>query len=318
MLEKTRKGVNGWWRFPKSWVNDGFLSMENATAFRLLLFIVSSVNYCQCDYFGEKLQPGEMIYTWVAANRALGESRQKIRTAENALIKMGYIERRSNNHYSIIRLLDYSFFQGNQQQQPQGQEMGQKEEDYKEDTPVVENKKREKKPLAWEPEIKEVMRYFVEVTGKPRAWDCKTTVKALTARFNDKHTVDQCKQVIDFVNVRWTEQYIDPKNVFSSKFPSYLEQSKDKPRQLAFTDVPASQEEQEREIKERFERESNNPYFTGLLEEVKKHREKGWISLVELMGAPPAVKLLGWMKEYRREEWEKEKELMGKEKEGKK
>lgn len=82
-------------------------------------------------------------------------------------------------------------------------------------------------------DIKEIIEYFNNTTGKRYKDSSKSTRSHITARLKEGFSVDDFKAVIDKKTAEWKddskmEQYLRPETLFGTKFESYLNQKKTK------------------------------------------------------------------------------------------
>lgn len=94
---------------------------------------------------------------------------------------------------------------------------------------LVENLKNKKKDLIPRlDEIKEVVSFLNEKSGKEFRYQTKNTQSHIGARLKEGFTVDELKRVIELKCKEWLgdkdmEQYIRPQTLFAGKFESYLQ-----------------------------------------------------------------------------------------------
>ena len=78
-------------------------------------------------------------------------------------------------------------------------------------------------------DIKDIIEYFNNTTGKRYKVSSKSTRSHIIARLKEKFTVDDFKAVIDKKTAEWKndtkmERYLRPETLFGTKFESYLNQ----------------------------------------------------------------------------------------------
>jgi len=81
-------------------------------------------------------------------------------------------------------------------------------------------------------ERKEIINYLNEKTNSKFRHNSNNVKKHLVARFNEKFTVEDCKEVIDKKVADWSnteyEKFLRPETLFGNKFESYLNQKSQK------------------------------------------------------------------------------------------
>lgn len=86
-------------------------------------------------------------------------------------------------------------------------------------------------------EIKTIVDYLNEKTGKKYKPSSKTTRKHITARLKEGYTLEDFKKVIDnkcedWLNDPTMNQYLRPETLFGNKFEGYLNQNKNKKKEF--------------------------------------------------------------------------------------
>ena len=78
------------------------------------------------------------------------------------------------------------------------------------------------------PEVKEIIEYLNEKTGKHYKSEGYQNRRGINARLDEGFTVDDFRRVIDIKTAEWMgtdmEQYLRPQTLFGTKFESYLNQ----------------------------------------------------------------------------------------------
>lgn len=91
-------------------------------------------------------------------------------------------------------------------------------------------KSKSKSKSKYSEEIKEIVEYLNSVCGTKYRSDSATTVRHISARLEEKYTVDDFKKVIDTKFAQWgrdqkMKEYLRPQTLFAGNFESYLNQT---------------------------------------------------------------------------------------------
>ncbi len=166
-----------------------------------------------------------------ASNEYLAEfcqcTKVKVSTAISKLIEFGY--------------LDKAGFDGRRRILKSRLKLSlrQTQTNFKADTNKVDsnNKDNNKDNNKSNKDIKEIVNYLNENAGTHYRSTTDATIKVITARLNEKFTVDDFKTVIDKKVSQWKgtsmEEYLRPQTLFGSKFESYLNQTINKQEKAA-------------------------------------------------------------------------------------
>ncbi|MEG2288417.1 MAG: conserved phage C-terminal domain-containing protein [Clostridium sp.] len=77
----------------------------------------------------------------------------------------------------------------------------------------------------------EIIEYLNLQTGKKFRSDTKVTLRLIKAKFQEGFTMDDFRNVIDNMKIRWTgtkfQEYLAPTTLFAGKFETYLNQGKE-------------------------------------------------------------------------------------------
>lgn len=223
----------------KKW---GWYSDPNTKA--VFIHLLLSANWQDGEFRGEKIRAGECVFGRKKAAKDLGLSEQNVRTAINHLLKSGEISTtKVTNRFTIIKIEKWAFYQGretesnhqsNQQltsSQPAANHI-QEEKEEKEGKEVCIARAREEAPAADNDfEIRAILTYLNEETGRSfRPTDQKTRA-LITARLEEGHRVSDFLTVIDNKTRQWLgdekmEQFLTPRTLFSADhFEDYLAQT---------------------------------------------------------------------------------------------
>lgn len=101
--------------------------------------------------------------------------------------------------------------------------------------------------------FKEIIDYLNEKTGKNFRHTTAATKKCITARWNDKRTLENFKYVIDVKTAEWLNdtkmnQYLCPTTLFGAKFENYLNQKGAAPVAKPIADYTGYDFDKEREL----------------------------------------------------------------------
>ena len=170
------------------------------------------------------VKPGQFIFGRHSAAKKIKMSPSTIWKRMQKLKNMQNLNIDSNSHYSIITIIKWGSYQGENNKG-----------DSKGDSRVTAGEHKQ--------ECKEIIKYLNHVSGR----DFKhidSNYRLIHARLTDGHTVDNCKLVVShkFNDPSFDKKYFRPATLFqASKFDGYLADAREnqKPKvEKVFTDDP--------------------------------------------------------------------------------
>lgn len=171
------------------------------------------------------LKPGQFIFGRKKAALELDMKESTIRDYMNLLKYDNTLDIKSTNKYSVVTVINWGFYQGREENPDNNP-------DNKNDSKRTANQhKQEVKELKELNNIPfaEIVTYLNDVSGKSFKPSSTLAQKHIKARWNEKHTLEDFKKVIDVKVVEWRgtdqEMYIRPETLFGPKFEGYLNQA---------------------------------------------------------------------------------------------
>lgn len=210
----------------------------------VFIHLLLSANWQDGEFRGEKVRAGECVFGRKKAAEELGLSERQVRTALDHLRKSGEISTtKTTNRFSIIKIEKWTFYQSGKTESDHQNDQAstsrrpasdhiQEEKEEKEEKEVCITRAREEAPAADNDfEIRAILNYLNEETGRSfRPTDQKTRA-LITARLEEGHRVSDFLTVIDNKTRQWLgdekmEQFLTPRTLFSADhFEDYLAQT---------------------------------------------------------------------------------------------
>lgn len=209
----------------------------------VFIHLLLGANWKDGEYRGVEVKAGECVFGRKKAAEELGLSERQVRTALDHLRKSGEISTsKTTNKFSVIRIEKWAFYQGrdsdSDQQDDQTATSKRPASDHIQEYKNIRKKEecisraREEAPAADNDfEIRAILNYLNEETGRSfRPTDRKTRA-LITARLEEGHRVSDFLTVIDNKTRQWLgdekmEEFLTPRTLFSADhFADYLAQT---------------------------------------------------------------------------------------------
>lgn len=240
----------------------------NGNTFKLYSYCLIKANYEDKIVNGVKVEKGSFLTSEYILASELHMSKNTIRKNLNILINLNEISIDSSPNGTKISVTDYTkeqekLFDSCSKNEPPKKGGSSKNElvnglsGSKNELEVVQNLTTTKKDNknkeiysraehdTYSKEIKIIIDYLNEKTGKKYRYRSKGTQRIITARLNEGFTVEDFKTVIDnkvndWLNDSKMSQYLRPETLFGNKFEGYLNQSITKKKEFH---LPKAKEE---------------------------------------------------------------------------
>lgn len=196
---------------------------QDSKVLHIFIHCLVSANFTDKNWKGTPINRGQFISSYNHISEATGVSIQSVRTALKKLEKSQELTIKTTNKYTLITVLGYDSYQSKEntnkpvtiKQQSTNKQLTTTEE---------VKKKREDIPFS------EVIDFLNEKTSKEYKATSEKTKGLITARLNEKFTVNDFKKVITVKTKEWlnteNDKYLRPETLFGGKFEGYLNQYK--------------------------------------------------------------------------------------------
>jgi len=171
----------------------------------------------------ESLEKGCFITGRKTIAKDTGQNESAVYRRLKVLENLKMISVKSNNKYSIVKVLNYCIYQGSESEteQPTNNQRTTTEQPTNTDK-NVNNVKNEKEDIPYV----EIVDYLNLQTKSSYRHNGKSMRTLIHARWMDKYRLDDFKKVIDNKVASWMgteqEKYLRPETLFGTKFDSYL------------------------------------------------------------------------------------------------
>ena len=105
---------DGWIKLHRSLADWGWRSDPNT--FNVFINFLLEANYKECEWMGQKILPGQLVFGRKEFSKRTGISEQSIRTSIKRLKSTNEITIKSTNKYSVISINNWSRYQDINQQ----------------------------------------------------------------------------------------------------------------------------------------------------------------------------------------------------------
>ena len=214
---------------------------EDANKLKWWLDIIMLANYkSNKKLMGNSLQEikrGQFHTSELKLATRWGVNRKTVSNFLNLLEEDEMIVTKRTALGTTIEVLNYNEYQdisgefGTTQRATDGTEYGTEERTEDGTLPIKEKeiKKKKKDILSFSKEIKEIIDYLNAVCGTNYRYTTAKNQSLISARLNEKFTVDDFKKVIDIKYQEWgkdekMKKYLRPETLFGTKFEGYLNQ----------------------------------------------------------------------------------------------
>ena len=216
---------------------------DDANVMRVFLHLLLNATWTETEYRGEKLMPGDVVFSRKKYAKELKLSEQATRTATNKLKETGEISTiKTTNRFTVFHIEKWAFYQGredesNQQNNQQSTNRPPKNnqqinhiQEYIKNKEYIDTDARARegdpeKGYDWE--IESILAYLNEKTGKKY----KRTVsnrRIISDRLEEGYTLTDLQKVVDNQCARWLDdpernQFLAPALLFDGdKIERYL------------------------------------------------------------------------------------------------
>lgn len=208
------------------------------------------------------LEPGQLITSLASlANKCgKGVSVQSVRSALLKFSKYGFLTNQSTKVSRLITIVNWRKYQG-YDNKPTKQPTDSQQSSNKEPTTNKNVKNVKKKTLSSSTvPVTEIIEYLNQKTGKHFTTRSVATKKKINARWNEGHSIDEFKKVIDVKSAEWNgtdaAKWLRPETLFGTKFEAYLNEQP--------TGKPAAQQESKSERIKRLQKFVTDQHVNGV------------------------------------------------------
>jgi uncharacterized phage protein (TIGR02220 family) len=180
------------------------------------------------------LKPGQFIFGREKAAKELKVTASTLWKRMLKLKTIGNLDIKSNNHYSLITIVNWDSYQGclrksGRQSDSQVTAEEQPGDSHGNTNKNIKNVKNEENNINQPDKIpyQEIITYLNQKTGKNFSHKSKETRRLIQARWNQAFRLPHFIQVIDTKCAKWLSDpnmidYLRPQTLFGTKFESYL------------------------------------------------------------------------------------------------
>ena len=213
---------------------------DNANVMRVFLHLLLNATWTETEYRGEKLMPGDVVFSRKKYAKELKLSESATRRATSKLKETGEISTiKTTNRFTIFHVENWTFYQGNgiesdhqNNQQttnrpPKSDHQNGHIQEYIKNKEYIDTDARAREEGRYEWEIESILAYLNDKTGKKY----KRTVsnrKVISARLEEGYSLADLQKVVDNQCARWLDdpernQFLAPALLFDGdKIERYL------------------------------------------------------------------------------------------------
>ena len=213
---------------------------DNANVMRVFLHLLLNATWTETEYRGEKLMPGDVVFSRKKYAKELKLSESATRRATSKLKETGEISTiKTTNRFTIFHVENWTFYQGNgiesdhqNNQQttnrpPKSDHQNGHIQEYIKNKEYIDTDARAREEGRYDWEIESILAYLNDKTGKKY----KRTVsnrRIISDRFDEGYTLTDLQKVVDNQCARWLKdpernQYLAPALLFDGdKIERYL------------------------------------------------------------------------------------------------
>lgn len=209
-------------------------STANQKVVLVTLLLMANHDSKEWEWRGKpyKALPGQLVTSIASIQKATGLTRQNVRTALVRFEKYDFLTIKTTKQNTLITIVNWAFYQvGDAEPNQQAhQRLTNASPTPNQRLTTNKNVKNVKNVYKYNVELKEIVGYVNQKTGKNFRTSTAETKKLVQSRLNDGYTVADFKKVIDNMVANWTgtdyEQYLQPSTLFNgNKFDRYLNQT---------------------------------------------------------------------------------------------
>ena len=216
---------------------------DNANVMRVFLHLLLNATWTETEYRGEKLMPGDVVFSRKKYAKELKLSESATRRATNKLKETGEISTiKTTNRFTIFHVENWTFYQGNgiesdhqNNQQttnrpPKSDHQNGHIQEYIKNKEYIDTdaRAREEDPeKGYDWEIESILAYLNDKTGKKYKRTASNR-RVISDRLEEGYTLTDLQRVVDNQCARWLKdpernQYLAPALLFDGdKIERYL------------------------------------------------------------------------------------------------
>lgn len=213
---------------------------DDANVMRVFLHLLLNATWTETEYRGEKLMPGDVIFSRKKYAKELKLSEQATRTATNKLKETGEISTiKTTNRFTVFHIEKWSIYQGredesNQQNNQQSTNRPPKNnqqinhiQEYIKNKEYIDTDARAREEGRYDWEIESILAYLNDKTGKKYKRTASNR-RVISDRLEEGYTLTDLQRVVDNQCARWLKdpernQFLAPALLFDGdKIERYL------------------------------------------------------------------------------------------------
>lgn len=213
---------------------------DDANVMRVFLHLLLNATWTETEYRGEKLMPGDVVFSRKKYAKELKLSESATRRATNKLKKTGEISTiKTTNRFTIFHVENWTFYQGNgiesdhqNNQQttnrpPKSDHQNGHIQEYIKNKEYIDTDARAREEGRYDWEIESILAYLNDKTGK-KYKRTSSNRRIISDRLEEGYTLTDLQRVVDNQCARWLRdpernQYLAPALLFDGdKIERYL------------------------------------------------------------------------------------------------
>lgn len=213
---------------------------DNANVMRVFLHLLLNATWTETEYRGEKLMPGDVVFSRKKYAKELKLSESATRRATNKLKETGEISTiKTTNRFTIFHVENWTFYQGNgiesdhqNNQQttnrpPKSDHQNGHIQEYIKNKEYIDTDARAREEGRYDWEIESILAYLNDKTGKKYKRTASNR-RIISDRLEEGYTLTDLQRVVDNQCARWLKdsernQYLAPALLFDGdKIERYL------------------------------------------------------------------------------------------------
>lgn len=213
---------------------------DDANVMRVFLHLLLNATWTETEYRGEKLMPGDVVFSRKKYAKELKLSESATRRATNKLKETGEISTiKTTNRFTIFHVENWTFYQGNgiesdhqNNQQttnrpPKSDHQNGHIQEYIKNKEYIDTDARAREEGRYEWEIESILAYLNDKTGKKYKRTASNR-RIISDRLDEGYTLADLQKVVDNQCARWLKdpernQFLAPALLFDGdKIERYL------------------------------------------------------------------------------------------------
>lgn len=213
---------------------------DNANVMRVFLHLLLNATWTETEYRGEKLMPGDVVFSRKKYAKELKLSESATRRATSKLKETGEISTiKTTNRFTIFHVENWTFYQGNgiesdhqNNQQttnrpPKSDHQNGHIQEYIKNKEYIDTDARAREEGRYDWEIESILAYLNDKTGKKYKRTASNR-RIISDRLEEGYTLTDLQRVVDNQCARWLKdpernQYLAPALLFDGdKIERYL------------------------------------------------------------------------------------------------